>query len=95
MELKKWVTLNLSYNNLHDWVKAIAKNMKLEKLAYLDLTRNYIDNSWAEVIINNMELKEWVVLDLSDNLFWDEMREKLKEWEKSYHDKWINCKVII
>jgi hypothetical protein len=34
-------------------------------------------------------------LNLWRNDIWDEMKQKLKEREKSYHDKWINCEVII
>jgi hypothetical protein len=59
------------------------------------LSFNKIWDIWAKAIINNMELKEWVELNLWGNEFSEEMEERLKEWEKTYHDRWINCKVII
>jgi hypothetical protein len=36
-------------------------------------------------------LKDYV----NNNCITDNMKQKLKDWEKSYHDKWINCKVLV
>ena len=42
-----------------------------------------------------MKLKEGVILNLEMNGISLDMRQKLKAWEKSYRDRWINCSVII
>ena len=95
MELTERVTLNLSVNDMWaEWAEALSK-MELKKWVTLDLWYNNIWDDWAQAILDNMKLKEWVTLDLSQNSIWDTMKEKFKEWEKSYHDKWINCEVKV
>ena len=68
--------------------------MKLKEWIYLDLWDNQIWDAWAEAI-SKMELKEWVTLVLESNEIWEKMKKKLKEREKSYHDRWINCEVEV
>jgi hypothetical protein len=60
----------------------------------LDLSNNEIWDAWAREILK-MELNGWVILRCSNNKLSTDMKKKLKEWEKSYQDKWINCKIII
>ena len=67
----------------------------LWKWAKLNLSENCIWDKWAEILMNNMELEEGAELNLSNNHISDEMKQKLREWKKSYHDRWINCKVIV
>ena len=96
LELKKWVTLDLWGNKIGDaGAKEIANNMELKEWVTLDLMYNNIWDFWARELIDNLELKEWVTLNLRYNKFSDDMKEKLKEREKSYQDKWINCSVLV
>ena len=97
MNLEKWVTLDLQNNWIWDkWVEAISK-MELKEWVILDLSSNTIWKQWIRAIIENMELKDWVILKLRDNWLSEDLDVvwKLLKWEKSYHDKWINCEVIV
>ena len=69
--------------------------IQINKWAKLNLSNNNIWDKWAEILKDNMELYDLSILDLSNNWISDDMKKELKEWEKSYHDKWINCKVIV
>ena len=96
LKLKEWVKLYLYNNQIWDvWAKAIAKYLELKEWVELYLSENQIWDVWAEAIMGNMELKNWVTLDLIQNNITDNMKQKLKDWEKSYQDKWINCKVLV
>ena len=95
MELKDWVNLKLRSNQIWDeWAKAISK-MELKENVRLILQENEIWDEWAKAIMKNMKLKNWVVLKLSDNNISDEMKKKLEEWEKSYNNRGIDCKVFV
>ena len=95
IELKEWVILDCHWNHIWpDWAKAISK-MKLEKWVELNLYANEIWDEWAEAIMKNMELKEWVKLNLSSNRISKKMKQKLKRWERSYNNRWINCTVDV
>ena len=54
---------------------------------------NQIWDKWWEAIINNMKLKNWVILNLYANSFSQDMVSKLKEWEKFWQEKWVDCAV--
>ena len=95
LELKKWVLLNLSLNCIWDeWVRAISK-MELKEWVTLDLSRNDFWDEWVEAIMMNLKLKDWVKLDLRWNRILPSMVTRLKEWERSFKDRWINCDVIV
>lgn len=92
--LQPWMQLDLVHSSFWpDWAKEMATKLKLKEWVELNLYWNHFWDEWAEAIMNNMELKEWVVLDLWLNSISEGMQKKLKEWEKSYHDKWIHCEV--
>ena len=98
MELKEGVTLELNENQFWpEWAEAISK-MELKEGVTLDLGMNDIWDYGAQAIMDNMKLKNNVTLILKDyknnNGITENMKQKLKDWEKSYHDKWINCKVL-
>ena len=94
--IEEWVSLDLGWNEIWPkWAKAIAKYLKLKEWVLLSLHDNQIWNDWAKAIIENMELKNWVTLDLCVNNIREDVRQRLKDWEKSYHDKWINCEVWV
>lgn len=99
------VTINLRDNeidgfSLEEYYEAyenLIENFPIHlwKWAKLDLSWNYIWDKWAKILKDNMELEEWATLNLSNNNISDDMKKELKEWEKSYHDEWINCKIIV
>ena len=95
--IEEWVELDLGWDEIwNDWAEAIAKYLKLKEWVKLDLSENQIWDVWAEAIMENMELKNWVTLDLRKNNITDkDVIQSLKDWEKSYQDKWINCKVLV
>ena len=96
MELKEWVFLDIGMNTIWPiWAKKIAENMKLKSQMKINLSSNKIWDEWAEAIMEKMELKRWVKLDLQNNLISDDIKDKLKKWEKSYEEKWINCEVLV
>ena len=95
LKLKEWVSIDLSENRIWaEWAKAIS-HMKMEEWVFIDLMWNEIWDEWAESIMESMELKRWVVLNLAANEISTDMEKKLKEWEKAYKDRWINCEVIL
>ena len=95
LKLKEWVILDLWSNQIWDkWAEAIS-HMELKEWVVLNLGDNEIWNDWAENIMKNMTLKNGVTLDLRWNNITYKMEQNLKAWEKSYHDKWINCKVVL
>ena len=52
MELKEWVTLNLSWNNIwYEWVEALSK-LELEEWVRLDLSENKIWAEWKSILEN-------------------------------------------
>ena len=65
----------------------------LKNYVDLELEFNHIWDEWVKAIMEKMELKEWVKLNLLWNNISKGMEERLKEWGKSYHDKWINCEI--
>ena len=95
------VTINLSNNEIWDLeIEDYYEEYKeypihLKKKAKLDLSNNGIWDKWAEILKNSMKLEDGAELILSNNHISDEMKKELKEWEKLYHDRWINCKVIV
>lgn len=99
------VVINLSNNEIcdleiKDYYEEYKREIKgfpihLEKKAKLNLSNNEIWDKWADILMNNMELEDGAELNLSNNHISDEMKQELREWEKSYHDRWINCKVIV
>ena len=95
MKLKKWVSIDLWRNSVHDeWAEYISK-MNMEKWVILNLKDNYIGDDGVESIIDNMKMKEWVTIDLSGNPISDKMKRELKIREKSYRQQWIYCKIIV
>jgi hypothetical protein len=46
-------------------------------------------------MIKSLVLKDWVTIDLRDNNVSEDKKQELKDWEKSYRDKWINCEVLV
>ena len=102
MKLKRWVTLDLSYNEFWIiWIKAIADNLELQNGVWLRLCHNKIWSEWAKLILN-INLKEWVFLNLSGCELWDKWAEiiskiKLKEWvvldlwENKIWDEWLEA----
>ena len=95
IKLEEWVKLDLSRDwLLEQWAEAIS-HMELKEWVTLRLYGNLIWDRWVEYILNNMKLKEGVILNLEMNGISLDMRQKLKAWEKSYRDRWINCSVII
>ena len=105
------VTINLSYAWIEDGgieeyyeeykhkivteSEQLGASIKLWKEAKLNLSGNYIWDKWAKILMNNMELEEWAILNLSNNKISEDMKKELQKWEKSYHDEWINCTVIV
>lgn len=95
-------TLNLENNDIDDfsleeYYEAYNYScIVLPKWAKLDLSNNYIWDKWAKILMETTTLKDWSILNLSrNNRISDEMKKELKKWEKTYHDAWINCEVII
>ena len=80
----------------NNWFIGLETSINLEKWAKLDLSNNYIWDKWAKILMKTTTLEEWSIIDLSgNNRISDEMKKELKDWEKTYHDAWINCEVII
>lgn len=95
IELESGVSLMLTWNHIWaGWASALSK-MELKKWVRLDFSWNKIRDEWAQAFIDNMELKEWVKVDLENNDLSDKMKDRLKEWEKFYRDKWVNCTVEV
>ena len=91
-----WSTLSLLENNIWDeWAKILAENLELKDWVTLDLRSNQIGDEWAEALMENLELKNGVTLDLRWIEVSDEIKAKLKNREKSYQDKGINCRVRV
>ena len=96
MELEDWVELHFGRNQIWaEWARAIAENLKLKNYVDLELEFNHIWDEWVKAIMEKMELKEWVKLNLLWNNISKGMEGRLKEWEESYHKKWINCTVEV
>lgn len=91
-----WVKFSLLENNLWDeWAKILSENLKLRDWVTLDLRDNNIWDEWAEALIKNLELKNGVTLDLRWIKVSDDVKVKLRNREKSYQDKGINCRVRV
>ena len=95
MELENGVTLSLSENKIWDKGAEAISHMKLKNGVTLELSRNKIWDEGIKAIMKNMELKENVTLELNNDQISDEMEAELKKREKSYHNRWINCKVLL
>ena len=96
--LQPWMHIGLWSNWIWDkWMKILVETRKnsLQPWMEIDLTYNKIWDEWVQYLIDCMELKGWVKINLSVNNFSDEMKVKLEEWEKSYHNRWINCEIKI
>ena len=93
MELKDWMTLNLINNHIWDEGVIALSKMELKEWVQLVLDANEIWDEWVKAIMRNMELKNWTKLCLRHTKMSSSMWDELREWEKSYQRRWINCKV--
>ena len=95
--LQPGMRIDLSANEIwNEWVKTITEfwKDKLQPRMTINLNQNKIWDDWAE-IIKSIIMKDWVTIDLAFNNISKDKKKKLKDWEKSYRDKWINCKVLV
>jgi hypothetical protein len=96
-KLQPGMAIDLNYNNIWlELAETIAENWKdkLQPKMTINLRYNKIWDDWAE-IIKTIILKDWVTIDLRDNDISQDKKQELKDWEKSYRGKWINCKVLV
>ena len=95
--LQPWMTIDLNLNNIWpEGAKAITEiwEYKLQPGIAINLRYNKIWDEWAKML-KSIILKDWVKIDLRDNGISYNKKKELKDWEKSYTDRWIHCKVLV
>lgn len=95
MKLEEGVQIFLQCNIIWDEGAVALSKMGLEEGVEIYLQSNNIWDIGAAAFIENLELKDGVVLNLSCNNISKTMEEKLKKWNQSYIDRWVNCEVIV
>ena len=103
--LQPWMFIWLSWNEIWDeWLKILAEEWKdsLKPGMTIQLKWNGVWDKWIDAIVNNLKLRDWIEMylggndiedvNLQDNIS-DKMKEKVKWWEKTNNEEWVNCKI--